>query len=114
MKQNSIHWGLLALSLLCGGALCFETASISRAQAPQTPWGTVVATVAGAGPAVLNPNTNAVYFASNYTGNQIAVLDGKTLAYPVCCQYDESVIICRSGLPRLSNNASRFSAGFSR
>jgi hypothetical protein len=36
------------------------------------------------------------------------------LAYPVCCQYDESVIICRSGLPRLSNNASRFSAGFSR
>ena len=35
-------------------------------------------------------------------------------AYPVCCQYDESVIICRSGLPRLSNNASRFSAGFSR
>ena len=36
------------------------------------------------------------------------------LAYPVCCQYDELVIICRSGLPRLSNNASRFSAGFSR
>ena len=36
------------------------------------------------------------------------------LAYPVCCQYDKSVIICRSGLPRLSNNASRFSAGFSR
>ena len=36
------------------------------------------------------------------------------LAYPVCCQYDGSVIICRSGLPRLSNNASRFSAGFSR
>ena len=35
-------------------------------------------------------------------------------AYPVCCQYDELVIICRSGLPRLSNNASRFSAGFSR
>ena len=35
-------------------------------------------------------------------------------AYPVCCQYDKSVIICRSGLPRLSNNASRFSAGFSR
>ncbi len=40
--------------------------------------------------------------------------DGFQLAYPVCCQYDESVIICRSGLPRLSNNASRFSAGFSR
>jgi hypothetical protein len=39
---------------------------------------------------------------------------GLVLAYPVCCQYDESVIICRSGLPRLSNNASRFSAGFSR
>ena len=39
---------------------------------------------------------------------------GIFLAYPVCCQYDESVIICRSGLPRLSNNASRFSAGFSR
>ena len=36
------------------------------------------------------------------------------LAYPVCCQYDKSVIIYRSGLPRLSNNASRFSAGFSR
>jgi hypothetical protein len=40
--------------------------------------------------------------------------DRPFLAYPVCCQYDESVIICRSGLPRLSNNASRFSAGFSR
>ena len=36
------------------------------------------------------------------------------LAYPVCCQYDKSVIICRSRTPRLSNNASRFSAGFSR
>ena len=40
--------------------------------------------------------------------------EGKIIAYPVCCQYDKSVIICRSGLPRLSNNASRFSAGFSR
>ena len=40
--------------------------------------------------------------------------EGLILAYPVCCQYDESVIICRSGLPRLSNNASRFSAGFPR
>ncbi len=78
MKRNAIYWGLLALSLLCGGALYFETASTARAETPKTPWGTVIATVAGAGPAVLNPNTNAVYFASNYTGNQIAVLDGKT------------------------------------
>ena len=45
---------------------------------------------------------------------EYGVTDWLTLAYPVCCQYDELVIICRSGLPRLSNNASRFSAGFSR
>ena len=36
------------------------------------------------------------------------------LADPVCCQYDESVIICRKRTSWLSNNASRFSAGFSR
>ena len=45
---------------------------------------------------------------------EIETQESTNLAYPVCCQYDESVIICRSGLPRLSNNASRFSAGFSR
>ncbi len=30
MKRNAIHWGLLALSLLCGGALYFENASTAR------------------------------------------------------------------------------------
>ena len=45
---------------------------------------------------------------------RLAQEDVEVLAYPVCCQYDKSVIICRSGTPRLSNNASRFSAGFSR
>ena len=39
MQRNAIHWGLLALSLLCGGALYFETASSTRAQASNTPMG---------------------------------------------------------------------------
>jgi YVTN family beta-propeller protein len=78
MKRNAIHWGLLALSLLCGGALYVETTSSARAQAPKSPWGTVVATVAGAGSVLINPNTNAAYFAPNYTANQIVVLDGTT------------------------------------
>jgi len=79
MQRNAIHWGLLALSLLCGGALYFETASSTRAQASNTPWGTIIATLpATAGsPFAFNPKTNAVY-ATNYSTNQIVVLDGTT------------------------------------
>ena len=79
MKTNSIHWGLLALLLLCGGALCFEPAFTAPAQASNTPWGKVVATLPEGNFAavVINPKTNAVYTVSG-DGTEILVLDGKT------------------------------------
>ena len=78
MQRNAIHWGLLALSLLCGGALYVEN-YFQRARAgAQIPMGHDRRDVAGAGSVAINPNTNAVYFAANYTANQIVVLDGTT------------------------------------
>ncbi|MGO9236634.1 MAG: YncE family protein [Methylocella sp.] len=79
MKRNAIHWGLLALSLLCGGALHLEATSTARAGASNTPWGTIIATLpATAGsPFAINPKTNAVYSVSS-DGKAILVLDGTT------------------------------------
>ena len=47
MKRNSIHSGLLALSLLCRGALWLDAPSTARAEASKAPWGTVVAKING-------------------------------------------------------------------
>ena len=79
MKRNAIHWGLLALSLLCGGALHLEATSTARAGASNTPWGTIIATLpATAGsPFAINPKTNAVYSVSS-DGKADFVLDGTT------------------------------------
>ena len=62
----------------------------------------------------LMPNAHEGYVSWEKAETIRTMVSSNVPTLSVCCQYDKSVIICRSGLPWLSNNASRFSAGLSR